>query len=101
MLNLIIKKNIYNFKLKNCVYLDYDLYSTGIIHLSKHVKLAELLQVVVIEQVIVKSYGQHTYLEEAMKSSQPEFYANASLLSQILCPKHYISMYLGEYPAKL
>ena len=26
-LNLMIKKNIYNFKLKKCVYLDYDLYS--------------------------------------------------------------------------
>ena len=34
-------------------------------HLSEYVKLAE--------QVIVKSYGQHTYLEEMMKSSQPEF----------------------------
>ena len=53
------------------------------------------------QQLIVKSYGQHTYLEDAMKSSQPEFYANASLSSQVLCPKHYISMYLGEYPAKL
>ena len=53
------------------------------------------------QQVIVKSYGQHTYLEEAMKSSQPEFYANVSLSPQVLCPKHYISMYLGEYPAKL
>ena len=62
------------------------------IHLSEHVKLAEL---------IVKSYGQHTYLEEAMKSSQPEFYANASHSSQVLCPKHYIFMHLGEYPAKL
>ena len=26
-LNLMIKENIYNFKLKNCVYLDYDLYT--------------------------------------------------------------------------
>ena len=26
-LNLMIKENINNFKLKNCVYLDYDLYS--------------------------------------------------------------------------
>ena len=34
------------------------------------------------QQVIVKSYGQHTYLEEAIQSSQPEFYANASLSSQ-------------------
>ena len=51
--------------------------------------------------VIIKSYGQHTYLQEAMKSSQPEFYANASLSSQVFCPKHYISMYLCEYPVKL
>ena len=50
---------------------------------------------------MVKSYGHHTYLEEAMKSSQPVFYANASLSSQVLCPKHDMSMYLGEYPAKL
>ena len=54
------------------------------IQLSEHVKLAE-------PQVIVKSYGQHTYLEETMKFSQPEFYANASLSSQVLFPKHYIS----------
>ena len=67
------------------------------IHLSEHVKLAALIH---IEQLIVKSYGQHTYLEEAMTSSQTEFYTNASLSSQVLCPKHYISMYLGEYPAK-
>ena len=32
-----------------------------------------------------------------MKSSQPEFYANATLSSQVLFPKHYIFMYLGEY----
>ena len=32
-----------------------------------------------------------------MKSSQPEFYAKASFLSQVLYRKHYISMYLGEY----
>ena len=61
------------------------------------VKLAELET----QQVIVKSYGQHTYLEEVVKSSQPEFYANATLSSQVLCPKHYVSMYLGEYTAKL
>ena len=36
-----------------------------------------------------------------MKSSQPEFYAKASLSSQVLCPKHDIFMYLGEYRAKL
>ena len=67
------------------------------IHLSEHVKLDE----VDTQQVIVKSYGQHTDLEEAMKSSQPEFYANASNSSPVLCPKHYISTNLGEYPAKL
>ena len=65
--------------------------------LGEHVKLAELDT----QQVIVKSYGQHTYLEEAMKSFQPEFYANASLSSQVLCTKHYISMFLGEHSAKL
>ena len=48
-----------------------------------------------------QSYVQLTYLEEAMKSSQPECYSNASLSSQVLCPKHYISMCLGEYLAKL
>ena len=68
-----------------------------LIHLSEYVKLAELET----QQVIVKSYGQHTYLEEVMESSRPELYANATLSSQALCPKHYISMYLGEYPAKL
>ena len=52
------------------------------LNLSKHVKLAELDT----QQVIVKSYGQYTYLEEAIKSSQPDFYAKASLLSQVLCP---------------
>ena len=56
-------------------------------HLSEHVKQAALIQ------LIVKSYGQHIYLEEAMKSSQPEFNANASLSSQVLSPKHYVSMY--------
>ena len=34
-------------------------------------------------QVIVKSHGQHTYLQESIKSSKPEFYANASLPSQV------------------
>ena len=66
------------------------------IHLSEHNELAELET----QRVIVKSYGQHTYLEETMKSSQPDFYANASLSSQVSCRKHYISLYLGEYLAK-
>ena len=66
------------------------------IYLSEYVKLAELEA----QQVLVKSYGQHIYLEEVMKSSQPEFYANSTLSSQVLCPKHYISMYLSEYPAE-
>ena len=63
----------------------------SMIHLSEYGKLAELET----QQVIVKSYGQHTYLEDMMKSSQPEFYANTTLSPQVLCPKHYISMYLG------
>ena len=32
-----------------------------------------------------------------MESSQPAFYANASLSSQVLCHKHNIYMYLDEY----
>ena len=32
-------------------------------------------------QVIVKTYGQHTYLPKTMKYSRPKFYANATLLS--------------------
>ena len=65
------------------------------IHLSAQVELETL-------QVIVKSNWQHTsLLDETMESSQPEFYANASLSSQLLCRKHYINMYLGEYSMKL
>ena len=66
------------------------------IHLSDQVKLSALE----IQQVIVKSYAQHTYLEEKMKSSQPQFYAKLSISYQVLCCKHCISMYLGEYLAK-
>ena len=66
------------------------------IHLNEYFKLAELDT----QQVIVKSYGQQTYLE-AMKSFKSEFYANSSLSAQVLCPKHYISTYLAEYTAKL
>ena len=67
------------------------------IHLSAQVELVEFETL----QVIVKCNWQHTSLDETMKSSQPEFYTNASLLSQILCGKHYINMYLGEYWTKL
>ena len=42
-------------------------------------------------QVIVGSYGQNAYLEETIKSSQHEFYANASLSPTVLCRKHNIS----------
>ena len=38
------------------------------IHFSERVKLVELKTL----QVIVGSYGQNAYLEEPMKSSQPE-----------------------------
>ena len=83
--------------LKNCVYLDYDLCSMQIWYTSVHIKLVDLETL----QVIVKSYWQHTSLDETMKSSQPEFYANASLSSQVLCRKHNNYMYLGEYSTKL
>ena len=67
------------------------------IHLSAQVKLVDLEAL----QVIVKSNGQHSSLDETMKSSHPEFYAIASLSSQVLCRKHNIYMYLGEYSTKL
>ena len=67
------------------------------IHLSEQVKLLDLETL----QVVVKINWQHTSLDEIMKSSQPEFYANASLSSEVLCPKHIIYMYLGEYSMKL
>ena len=54
------------------------------IHFSKHVEQVELETL----QVIVGSYGQNDYLEETMKSSQREFYANAPLSSTVLCRKH-------------
>ena len=67
------------------------------IHLSAQIALVELETL----QVVVKSNRQHTSLEEAMHSSQPEFYVNTALSSQVLCRKHYINMYLGEYSTKL
>ena len=48
-------------------------------HLSEQVQLAELETY----QVIIKSHGQHTYLEETMKSTQHVFYAKTSLSSQV------------------
>ena len=66
------------------------------IHLSEQIKLAELETF----QVVVKSHGQHTYLEKTMKSTQHVFYAKASLSSQVLCRKHYISMSFDKYKAK-
>ena len=75
-----MKENINDFTLKHCVYLDYDLYSMQIWYTSVHFKLVDLETL----QVIVKSYWQHTSLDETMKSSQPEFYANTSLSSQPL-----------------
>ena len=47
------------------------------------------------------SKTQHSSLYETMKSSQPEFYANTSLLFQVLCRKHDIYMYSGEYLTEL
>ena len=94
-----VLENINNFTLKNCVYLDYDLsclYSiqyADMIRLNAQVKLETL-------QVIAKSHWQHSSLYETMKSSQSEFYANTSLLFQVLCRKHNIYMYSGEYSKK-
>ena len=54
------------------------------IHFSEHVELVELETL----QVIVGSYGLNIYLEETMKSSQREFYANAPLSSTDFSRKH-------------
>ena len=43
-----------------------------------------------------QSYGQYIFVQKTMKYSRPELYANATLLSQIECCKHYISIYLDE-----
>ena len=67
------------------------------IHLSAQVILVDLETL----QVIVKSNRQHTSFDETMKSSQPEFYTDTSLLSQVICRKHNIYKYLSEYWTKL
>ena len=79
------------------IYRDCDTQYASIINLSAQVKLVDLGTL----QVIVKSNSQHTSLDETMGSSQLAFYANASLSSQVLCRKHNIYMYLGEYSTKL
>ena len=82
------KKN----NLKNCVYLDSDIYIqyAGMILLSEHVRYKT--------GNCQKLWTAYLF-RRRMESSQPELYANASLSSQVLFPKHYIFMYLGEYPA--
>ena len=82
-------KKILTILRSKTVHLDYDLYSMQIWYTSVHFKLVDLKTL----QVIVKSYWQHTSLDESMKSSQPEFHANASLSSQISCRKHNIYAY--------
>ena len=43
-----------------------------------------------------------TYIfRRKLKSSKPEFCANMSLLSEVLCRKHNIYMYLYNYSTKL
>ena len=51
-------------------------------------------------QEIANVYRQHSYLPNTMIYSRSEFYANASLSCQVLCCKHYMSMYLEEYLTK-
>ena len=51
------------------------------IHLTEQVKLIEL-ETEQASHLQVKSHGQYTYLPETMKSSKPEYYANAPLLSR-------------------
>ena len=52
------------------------------IHLNEQITLFEPETL----QVIVKSHEQHTYFEEKMTTSQPEFYANPSLFLKFYAP---------------
>ena len=69
------------------------------IHLNEHVRLIELETVLVCNIFTGNSQKRWTaYLFiKNMKSSRHAFYANAPLLSQVLCCKHYFSMYLDKY----
>ena len=66
------------------------------IHLSEYIKLTEL-----DTQQVMQNLSTAYIIRRRMKSSQPEFYANVSLSSQVLFSKHYLTMHLGEYPVKL
>ena len=55
-----IKKIFEKNKLKNCVYLDSDIY----IYIYSMQVWYTSVNMSDTQQVIVKSYGQHTYLEE-------------------------------------
>ena len=90
--NLMSKKSFTFLRSKMCLSTVCCIQYACMIHLSEQDKLIELET----QQAIVKRHGLHTYLEERMDSFQPEFYANISFSSQVLCCKHYISMYLGE-----
>ena len=84
----LIKNTILHSKL--CLSRLLSIHYAGMIHFSEHVKLVQLATL----QVIVGSYGQNAYLEETIKSSQPKFYANASLSSTFLCCKHNIHVHV-------
>ena len=47
------------------------------------------------------SYMYLFFLKKTIKYSRPELYANPTLFSPVLCYKHFISMNLDEYLAKL
>ena len=91
------KKNINNFTLHICVYLDYDLYSMQIWYTTVHKSTGWTWNITGNSQ---KSLTAHFFRWNNV-ISQPEFYANASLSSQVLCRPHNIYMYLGEYSTNL
>ena len=72
------------------------------INLTEQVKLKNRYNLCVRHlQVLFKRYGNHTHKSKTSKYYRPEFYANATLFANVLCCKHYISMYLDEHLTKL
>ena len=84
-----------SFLLYNAMYTVYS-YNTP----QEQIRLIELFNnkgiicVQDILQVVVKSYGQHAYLQKMAYSCK------SNTLSQVLCCRYYISMYLNEYLTK-
>ena len=83
-----IIENIYNFKLKNCVYLDYDFYSRQVWY--------TLVNMYNWLSLYTTGDCQKLWTAYLFRRSYEIFSAwilcKVSISSQFLCSKHYISM---------